>query len=496
MQQVHAKRNISEIMRSVRSKGTAPELAFRKALRTKRLRYKIAPSNLAGKPDLVLPYHRIAIFIDGDFWHGGQWSKRNLPALEDQFCSTPSREYWLNKIRRNIFRDCAATDFLISQGWTVLRFWESDVLKDVESCIETCLGAIEKKANPEPLWLVPSKTFAEFFAGIGLMRMGLERQGWSSKFANDNDPQKLEMYRAQFGDTHRCFSLDDIQRMPAECVPSVTMATASFPCNDLSLAGARDGLGGKQSSTFWSFVRILEEMGGRKPPIVLLENVTGFLTSRGGQDFKDALIALNGLGYFTDAFILDAVSFVPQSRQRLFVVGVLADTPHPGDGTDSLRLSRTGVRPKMLMDFIIAHPEIRWRVRDVPSPLRCQKKVEDILEDLPHDAPEWWSLERVEYLLNQMSDRHRKIADAMTTGRRYSYGTVFRRIRNGRSMGELRVDGFAGCVCTPRGGRATTHRVSRISKSRHPEPPSIKKNYETVVSTRESDSSRIISFKV
>jgi DNA mismatch endonuclease Vsr len=327
MQQVQTSRNISEIMRSVRSKGTAPELAFRKALRTKGLTYKIAPLNLAGKPDLVLPSHKVAIFIDGDFWHGGQWSKRNLAALEDQFRSTPSKEYWLNKIRRNIFRDCAATDFLISQGWTVLRFWESDVLKNVEKCIEACSAAIEKKRNLEPLWIVPSKTFAEFFAGIGLMRMGLERQGWASKFANDIDPQKLEMYRAQFADTHRCFSLDDIQRMPAECAPTVTMATASFPCNDLSLAGARAGLSGKQSSTFWGFVRILEEMDGRKPPIVLLENVTGFLTSNRGQDFKDALIALNRLGYFADAFILNAASFVPQSRQRLFVVGVLDDTP-------------------------------------------------------------------------------------------------------------------------------------------------------------------------
>ena len=239
MQQVHASRNTSEIMRRVRSKGTAPELAFRKALRAKGLAYKIAPPKLAGKPDLVLPMHKIAIFIDGDFWHGGQWSKRNLLALEEQFPSTATKEYWLGKIQRNIFRDCAATDFLISQGWTVLRFWESDVLKDVSKCMEVCLAAIAKKRDCEPLWILPSKTFAEFFAGIGLMRMGLECQGWSSKFANDNDPKKLEMYRAHFGDTHRCFSPDDIQSVPAECVPTVTMATASFPCNDLSLAGAR-----------------------------------------------------------------------------------------------------------------------------------------------------------------------------------------------------------------------------------------------------------------
>jgi DNA mismatch endonuclease, patch repair protein len=185
MQEVHSNRNVSDIMRRVRSKGTRPELEFRKALRARGLRYKIAPPSLAGKPDLVLREHRVAIFIDGDFWHGGQWGKRKLAALEDQFQSTASKDYWVDKIRRNIFRDCAATDFLVSQGWTVLRFWESDVLKDLESYVDVCLAAIEGKAKPNPFWVAPSKTFAEFFAGIGLMRIGLERQGWTSRFAND-----------------------------------------------------------------------------------------------------------------------------------------------------------------------------------------------------------------------------------------------------------------------------------------------------------------------
>jgi len=196
MPQTQSSRNTSEIMRSVRSKGTAPELAFRKALRAKGLRYKIAPPNLAGKPDLVMPDQRLAIFIDGDFWHGGQWRKRGLTALEDQFESTPSKEYWVEKIRRNVFRDCSATDFLVSQGWTVLRFWESDVLKNLGACVNTCLDAIQSKVDADPFWIIPSRTFAEFFAGIGLMRMGLERQGWRSEFANDNDPKKLEVYTA------------------------------------------------------------------------------------------------------------------------------------------------------------------------------------------------------------------------------------------------------------------------------------------------------------
>jgi DNA (cytosine-5)-methyltransferase 1 len=83
--------------------------------------------------------------------------------------------------------------------------------------------------------------------------------------------------------------------------------------NDLSLAGARKGLHGLQSSAFWGFVDILKKMEKRKPPFVLLENVTGFLTSHGGADFRQALLALNDLGYAVDTFILDASRFVPQN---------------------------------------------------------------------------------------------------------------------------------------------------------------------------------------
>ena len=163
------------------------------------------------------------------------------------------------------------------------------------------------------------KNFAEFFAGIGLMRIGLERAGWSIAFANDIDEDKWEMYRTHFGNTGK-FAVGDIHKLDVSMIPDVALATASFPCNDLSLAGARKGLAGEQSSAFWGFVNVLTELGLRRPPMVLLENVAGFLTSNNGDDFRDALIALNRLGYAVDAFIVDAVRFVPQSRQRLFVV--------------------------------------------------------------------------------------------------------------------------------------------------------------------------------
>ncbi len=292
-------------------------------------------------------------------------------------------------------------------------------------------------------------TFAEFFAGIGLMRIGLERAGWRIAFANDIDEDKWGMYREHFGDTGEFF-VGDVHQLDAAKVPSVALATASFPCNDLSLAGARKGLAGEQSSAFWGFVETLTKLGRRRPPLVLLENVTGFLTSHNGDDFRDALLALNRLGYAVDAFIIDAVRFVPQSRKRLFVVATKAPDVSSLNETPSFYESET--RPHALADFILWNPEINWSIRPLPPLPNFHPRLEGILEDLPLNSQTWWSRDRCDYLLNQMSPKHRALADGMIRGQRTSHGTVFRRVRNGKSMAELRTDGIAGCLRTPRGG--------------------------------------------
>jgi len=442
----------SEIMRAVSSRDTAPELSFRKAIRAKGLRYRVCAAGVRGKPDVAIPSARLAVFIDGDFWHGGQWKRRKLAALESQFEGTPSRKYWLRKIRGNMLRDCSVTSELLRDGWTVLRFWESQLREDLGGCVEMTQRVVRELEPASPYGLLPQKTVAEFFAGIGLMRMGLEKEGWRVVFANDMDPDKLEMYAAQFPDAREHYLLDDVHKIPAARVPRVTLATASFPCNDLSLAGARAGLHGKQSSAFWGFVRILDDLGDRRPPIVLLENVTGFLTSHGGEDFHTALKALNDLGYAVDAFILDAARFVPQSRQRLFVVGLAEGRPRAACGAAHASFYESDVRPQSLAHFIFTHPDIRWNLRDLPSQPKPAHSLDSILEDLPPGSPEWWSHDRATYLLSQMSPRHRKIAEQMISGAGWSYGTVFRRVRSKKSMAELRVDGVAGCLRTPRGG--------------------------------------------
>lgn len=316
--------------------------------------------------------------------------------------------------------------------------------------MKTLPNSIHTNANLGKV--TPPLKFAEFFAGIGLMRMGLEQCGWELAFANDIDPQKYAMYQQQFNDAAHHFLLGDIHHIDADAIPDITLATASFPCNDLSLAGARAGLQGEQSSAFWGFIRILEEMAGRRPPLVLLENVTGFLTSRQGADFTEALLALNALGYAVDAIIVDAAHFVPQSRQRLFIVGQLAGDDQLREKGKTLFFGESEVRPKALANFIWQHPEIQWNTRDLPPLPKVAQSLEQLLEDLPGDASVWWSEERATYLFEQMSPKHKLVAQQMMAANKWSYGTVFRRVRNGKSMAELRIDGIAGCLRTPRGG--------------------------------------------
>jgi DNA (cytosine-5)-methyltransferase 1 len=436
---------VSEAMRAVGGSSTEPEKIFRKALRRSGVRsFRICDKTLRGKPDIVIPRQKLAIFIDGDFWHGNQYKVRKRLTLEEQLQNVNNSIYWNRKIGSNIVRDLNVTSQLLGDGWKVVRFWESDIRHDVERCVKTVLGTGVK--TPAAFSALPNKTAAEFFAGIGLVRVALKHAGWTTVFANDNDPQKIEMYGSNFGLSG--FDSRSINDVKGHDVPSCAIATASFPCNDLSLAGGRKGLAGLHSGTFWAFTRILGEMQDRRPPLVLLENVPGFLTSHGGADFAAAIAALNKLGYACDPFVIDAANFVPQSRARLFIIGNQGGLHHETIEIDG------NLRPRVLVEFIKTHPELHWNIRPLPKIEPSKLPLGTILEDLDDDDPRWWSFTRAEYFLNQLSSSHLKVAKVMIRQDHFTYATAFRRMRNGRSTAELRFDGLAGCLRTPRGGSA------------------------------------------
>jgi len=281
------------------------------------------------------------------------------------------------------------------------------------------------------------------------MRVGLERAGWDVLWANDMDPAKFEMYKEHFGDagdSEESFVLKDVHQLDAKKFPKVALATSSFPCTDLSLAGSRHGLSGRSSSAYWGFIDLLKGLPkSRLPNLILLENVTGFLSSNKGADLRDACYALNELGYAVDAFIIDAVHFVPQSRQRLFVVGSRKKA------TGVPALFQCQCRPDKLVSFMYEHPEIQWRLSSLPPLPARQANLHDVIDS---ECDDWWDEERAQYLLSQMSPKHREIADGMIGGSSVTYGTIFRRVRNKICRAELRVDGVAGCLRTPKGGSA------------------------------------------
>jgi DNA mismatch endonuclease (patch repair protein) len=135
-------------MRQVRSQHTTPEVAFRKALWAKGVRYRLHDSGLPGKPDIVIPRGRLVVFIDGDYWHGNQWRTRGHACLEAQFVASPKAEYWIGKISGNMRKDRQNTARLLSEGWRTLRFWESDIMTSVDQCVEATLEAVYAESAP------------------------------------------------------------------------------------------------------------------------------------------------------------------------------------------------------------------------------------------------------------------------------------------------------------------------------------------------------------
>jgi DNA mismatch endonuclease (patch repair protein) len=121
----------SRMMARVRAKNTRPEIALRKELFRRGLRYRIHMSNLPGRPDICFPRVRVAVFVDGDFWHGKGWEERRLASFEEQFPT--NRRFWVNKINRNMERDGEVNRELQAHGWRVLRVLESQLRADLEA---------------------------------------------------------------------------------------------------------------------------------------------------------------------------------------------------------------------------------------------------------------------------------------------------------------------------------------------------------------------------
>lgn len=299
---------------------------------------------------------------------------------------------------------------------------------------------------------MPAFSFYEFFAGGGMARAGLG-DGWECVFANDFDRRKGLTYQNNWGPD--ALLVDDIRRVgPGDLPGKADLMWGSFPCQDLSLAGGGAGLRGDRSGTFWPFIQIAEELKAenRLPRVMALENVVGTLTSHKGQDFAAICRALAGLGYRFGAIVADAADFVPQSRPRLFVVGVIQG--HHAAATDgptrwhstALRRAHAGLDDDL---------KDRWVWWDMPVPSRREMRFADIIEDRPADV-KWHTAAETRALLSMMSEINlAKVETAKAAGVRM-VGGVYKRTRWSHGVkvqrAEIRFDDVAGCLRTPAGG--------------------------------------------
>ena len=295
-------------------------------------------------------------------------------------------------------------------------------------------------------------TVAEYFAGIGLVRMGLQPFGWKVVFADDFSRKKFEMYRDFFPDANEHYKVDDIFKLnPAE-IPNTTLATCSFPCIDLSLAGNMNGMiNGNHSSAFWGFIEILKAQGDSAPPLVMVENVPGWLHSNKGKDFRVTVEALNNLGYFCDVFVLDALRFTPQSRLRVFLIGSkLVTTPTSPD----LLLKRSkSLLSEQLRKSIDANRDLHWFYNELPEPPTIKKSgLAEVIEWLDDSDKRWWSRDEVNRHLEMMGKVHRERVDKLKLSDETSFRTFYRRRRKGMQRAEVRDDDLSGCLRTAVGG--------------------------------------------
>lgn len=299
--------------------------------------------------------------------------------------------------------------------------------------------------------------FIEFFAGGGLARLGLGDK-WHCTFANDICDKKANAYRLNFSGAPE-LHVGDVWNVTPDMIPGhPSLAWASFPCQDLSLAGNGNGLDAHRSGSFWGFWQTLQGLShdSRRVPLVVLENVVGLLSSKGGSDFAKLCETLVDGGYSIGAMVIDAVRFVPQSRPRLFIVAV--DKGCPLDDTMALRHPEPMWHPERLMKAYNGLPVrlkrswVWWALRHPPS---MHKTFADIIEHDPQGVV-WHPKAETEKILGQMSPINLdKLRNAQMQPS-LQVGTVYRRTRieNGIRLqrAEVRFDGISGCLRTPAGG--------------------------------------------
>ncbi len=279
--------------------------------------------------------------------------------------------------------------------------------------------------------------FMDFFAGSGLVTESL-KDFFDLVWANDIDLKKADVFMAN--NPGAPFLLDSIKNVNGSQLPEAVLSWASFPCQDLSIAGNLEGINGKRSGLVWEWLRVLDEMKVRSP-LLTAENVSGLVNADSGAHYLELHHALIQRGYRVGAIEINASHWVPQSRPRIFVIaiqdtanlyGMISPCPnwaHP----QAIRELSKGLK--------------NWVWWSLPKPAVTRQELDTLMDYEIDNVSCDWSEHNVSLIPQYHLDR---MMAEIQKGRKFFLG--YRRIRNHKQVLELRFDGLAGCLRTPNGG--------------------------------------------
>ena len=304
----------SKTMQKIPSKDTSLEKKFEMALIRERINY-CRPNqlieNIVGNPDFIVPRFRIAIFCDGDFWHGYNFEKQKIINNQD---------FWSAKIEKNILRDSEVTYGLKKSNWKVFRFWEHEIKQNLDGCIEQIKEYIDNNFLIEKHFF----TFVDLFSGIGGFRIPLEELGGKCVGFSEIDKNAIETYKTNFigrrnSDELELGSITNINKLPFK----VDLIAGGVPCQSWSVAGKMRGFDDPRGKLWHDSIRVVEL---NTPKAFIFENVKGLIDPRNKANLDLIIESFEKIGYNVKHKLLNSYDFgLPQNRDRIFIVGFRKD---------------------------------------------------------------------------------------------------------------------------------------------------------------------------
>ncbi|MFT3910319.1 MAG: DNA (cytosine-5-)-methyltransferase [Ferruginibacter sp.] len=303
---------VSMTMKKIPSSNTKIEKIIEQELILNNISYttsNLLIENIDGKPDFVLPRYRIAIFCDGEFWHGKDFDKMKIKN---------NAEFWTGKIERNILRDEQVNYGLNKKEWKVFRFWENEIKENSQKCIDKVKQYISKVEEDQKFKF----TFVDLFAGIGGFRIPLEELGGKCLGFSEIDRHAIETYRTNFlgfknSDEIELGSITNLEKLP---FPKIDLIVGGVPCQAWSVAGKMRGFDDPRGKLWNDTLRVVKL---NKPKAFIFENVKGLIDPRNKESLQLIVESFEDAGYFVKFKLLNSYDFgLPQNRDRIFIVGI------------------------------------------------------------------------------------------------------------------------------------------------------------------------------